>query len=103
MYIISGSMTLRTKDGFEIVNSGDVLFFETGENGAHQFFNHTDQPCTYFDVKTFYEMDVVVYPDSEKIMISRYNEVFKAADQENYFSDEGNVSQRWEILCKRVT
>jgi uncharacterized cupin superfamily protein len=103
MYIISGSMTVRTNDGFEIAGAGDVLYFETGENGSHQFFNHTDQPCTYFDVKTFYEMDVVVYPDSLKIMISRYNEVFKAEDQADYFADEGNVAQRWEDMCKRIS
>jgi uncharacterized cupin superfamily protein len=98
MYIISGSMTVRTNDGFKVVGAGDVLYFETGESGAHQFFNHTDEPCTYFDVKTFYEMDIVVYPDSEKIMVSKYNETFKALDQADYFADEMDIAQRWQKL-----
>jgi uncharacterized cupin superfamily protein len=98
MYIISGSMTLRTNNEFHIVKNGDVLFFEAGENGAHQFFNYTAEPCTYFDLKTFYEMDVVVYPDSGKIKISKYNEVFKEEDQTDYFENEMDVKKHWQIF-----
>jgi uncharacterized cupin superfamily protein len=98
MYIIAGSMTVRTNDSFQVVNAGDVLYFETGESGAHQFFNHTNDPCTYFDVKTFYELDIVVYPDSEKVMVSRYNEVFKTEAQADYFSGELDIAQRWREL-----
>ncbi|MBN1600679.1 MAG: cupin domain-containing protein [Chitinispirillaceae bacterium] len=98
MYIICGSMTVRTKNGFQIVNTGDVLFFETGEQGAHQFLNHTSDACTYFDVKTFYELDIVVYPDSDKLMISKYNEVFNIRDQEEYFSGEADITNVWKNL-----
>ncbi len=95
MYIISGSMTLRSPQGFQIVNEGEVIFFETEEGGAHQFFNPTGNPCTYFDVKTFYGMDVVVYPDSGKLMISQYNEVFEHEKQADYFKGEENVADKW--------
>ncbi|MBN1576813.1 MAG: cupin domain-containing protein [Chitinispirillaceae bacterium] len=96
MLVTGGSMKLRTSRGFEIVNQGETLYFETGESGAHQFFNHTDCPCTYFDVKTFNGMDVVVYPDSGKIMISQYNEVFEHGKQADYFKDEENVAGKWK-------
>src|SRR5690606_16710638 len=43
--IISGSATLRTTNGNETVVSGDLIFFEKGETGAHQLYNHTDEPC----------------------------------------------------------
>src|ERR1035437_4644566 len=36
--IVSGTLTLRTPDGFEVVKSGDIVFFEMGESGAHQFY-----------------------------------------------------------------
>ena len=36
--VISGSMTLRTPEGLNIVTTGDLIFFEMGETGAHQFF-----------------------------------------------------------------
>ena len=35
-FILTGSVTLRTPDGLEVVNDGDMLFFEAGESGAHQ-------------------------------------------------------------------
>jgi len=95
MYIISGSLTLRTAKGTQIADAGDVLHFESGETGAHQFFNHTGNSCTYFDVKTFHGLDVVVYPDSGKIMVSQYNEVFDRKSQVGYFDGEEHIADKW--------
>ena len=50
--VLSGSMTLRTPRGLEIVKEGDVIFFEMGETGAHQCYNHNTEPCTYMDIRT---------------------------------------------------
>ncbi|MDR1675871.1 MAG: cupin domain-containing protein, partial [Tannerella sp.] len=61
--IISGSATLRTPEGLEVVESGDLIFFEMGASGAHQLYNHTDEPCTYLDIRTFMGYDVCEYPD----------------------------------------
>jgi len=33
--VLSGSMTLRTLVGLEIITSGDLVFLEMGETGAH--------------------------------------------------------------------
>ena len=35
--IISGSATLRTPEGLEVVNSGDLIFFEAGETAPWSF------------------------------------------------------------------
>ena len=48
--IVSGSATLRTPTGLDVVNAGDLMFFEIGETGAHQLFNHTTEPCVYLDI-----------------------------------------------------
>jgi uncharacterized cupin superfamily protein len=101
MIIISGSMTVRSVSGFQILGPGEIVYFETGESGAHQFYNHTDEPCTYLDVKTIYGMDMVVYPDSGKVMISQYNEIYdKKNGQVNYFKDEENVAEKWGTTRK---
>ena len=62
--IVSGSATLRTVNGLEIVNSGDIIFFEMGGTGAHQLYNHTSAPCIYLDIRTFIGFDVAEYPES---------------------------------------
>jgi uncharacterized cupin superfamily protein len=44
--VVSGTMTLRTPLGLELISDGDIVFFEMGESGAHQLFNHSSEPCT---------------------------------------------------------
>jgi uncharacterized cupin superfamily protein len=100
MMVLSGSMTLRTPDKFEIVNTGDIVFIEMGETGAHQFFNHTDQPCTYLDIRTLLTIDVVEYPDSGKINILPYSETFEKKSRTEYFKGEENISEKWNELKK---
>jgi uncharacterized cupin superfamily protein len=99
--IISGSATLRTPTGLETVNSGDVIFFETGETGAHQLFNHTEEPCVYLDIRTFTGFDVCEYPDSNKINFMPMDEIFSRDSQVNYFDGEKNIQDKWKQLKNR--
>jgi uncharacterized cupin superfamily protein len=96
--VISGSMTLRTPEGFEIVSSGDLIFFEIGETGAHQFYNHTIEPCTYLDIRSFIGFDVCGYPDSEKILIAPSFEVYKTDSATGYFEGENDVLEQWNKI-----
>jgi uncharacterized cupin superfamily protein len=98
IYIISGSLTLRTPNGFQVLNKGDIIFFEMKETGAHQLFNHTSEPCTYLDIKTMLENDICEYPDSGKISVSHYREIFEKISQVEYFKGEENIKERWEKL-----
>lgn len=99
--IVSGSATLRTVNGLEIVNSGDLLFFEIGETGAHQLHNHTTEPCIYLDIRTFIGFDVCEYPDSDKIFIAPSYEIFDKDSQVNYFKGEENVQDKWKQIGNR--
>jgi len=92
--IISGSLTLRTPNGLDIVSSGDLVFFEMGDSGAHQFYNHTSEPCTYLDIRSFCRIDICDYPDSGKILIAPSNEIFKKEDQAKYFEGETDVKKK---------
>jgi uncharacterized cupin superfamily protein len=94
--IISGSATLRTLDGLEIVNSGDLIFFEKGKTGAHQLYNHTSEPCIYLDIRTYIGYDVAEYPDSNKILIAPSFEIFNKDSQTDYFNGETNIKERWK-------
>jgi uncharacterized cupin superfamily protein len=98
MYIISGSMKMRSLNGIEVISEGDVVHFETGEKGAHQFFNHTGEHCTYFDIRVCFGIDIVVYPDSGKLMISQFNEVFEQTADTEYFKGELEIDQIWKQL-----
>jgi uncharacterized cupin superfamily protein len=71
-----------------------------GEKGAHQFFNHTEVPCTYLDIRTLLTIDVVEYPDSGKINILPQAEVFEKKSRTTYFKGEDTISEKWKELKK---
>ncbi|MBN2598167.1 MAG: cupin domain-containing protein [Marinifilaceae bacterium] len=96
--IISGSATLRTPKGLEIVTSGDLIFFERGETGAHQLYNHTNEACIFLDIRTYLGYDIAEYPDSDKILIAPSFEIFNKGSQASYFDGEINIKEKWEQI-----
>lgn len=100
--IFTGSATLRTPDGLVIVKAGDVLFFEKGETGAHQLYNHTSKPCIYLDIRTYFGYDVAEFPDSDKVFIAPSREIYRKGDQVDYFDGEINIGKIWAKLRNKV-
>lgn len=96
--IVSGSAALRTPEGVETVEAGDVIFFETGETGAHQLFNHTNEPCIYLDIRTFNGCDIAEYPDSDRILIVPGMDLFERGSQSGLFEGKGDIDGIWAKL-----
>ena len=96
--ILSGSATLRTPEGLSVVQEGDMIFFESGEKGAHQLFNHTDSECIFLDMRSYIGHDVCEYPDSDKIIIVPDGETFRRSEQYPYFDGESEVDEIWKSL-----
>jgi len=96
--IISGSVTLRTPNGLEVVNSGDLIFFEKGETGAHQLHNHTAETCVYLDIRTFIGYDICEYPDSNKLLITPSFEIYNKDAKLKYFDGEVNIQSKWKQI-----
>ncbi|MBN1953206.1 MAG: cupin domain-containing protein [Bacteroidales bacterium] len=99
--IMSGSATLRTPKGLEIITSGDLIFFEKGETGAHQLYNHTADTCVYLDIRTYFGYDIAEYPDSDKILLAPSFEIFNKDSQVDYFSGEKNIKDKWKQIENR--
>ena len=95
--ILDGSAMLRTPEGISEVQAGDVLFFEMGESGAHQLFNHTDSPCRYLDIRTEQGLDVAEYPDSGKlnVMLPGGQRVLERSAEVDYYLGEDRVKDKW--------
>lgn len=93
--ILTGSAMLRTPKDFLELCSGDTVFFEMGPEGAHQLYNHTDEPCRYLDLRTVSGLDVCEYPDSGKINILPHQEVYQKADRVDYYQGEEQVCEKW--------
>ena len=96
--IISGSMTIRTPNGFKIAENGELVFFEIGETSTHQFYNHDTIQCVYLDIKSNAGIDISEYPDSNKINVSPFNQTFEKEAQVDYSKGEENVQLIWNKL-----
>lgn len=93
--IISGEATLRTPDGFQKVAAGDIIFFEEGPESAHQLYNHSDSPCIYLDIRVAAGIDIVEYPDTGKVAVLPYMEIFEKTKGLDYFTGEEEVVKKW--------
>ena len=98
MYILSGEMTVRTPEGLREIHRGEMVFFELGATSAHQFFNPSEKPCIYLDIRTNMGIDVTEYPDSGKVNVIPFGMIFEKDTQATYFKGEENVEQNWEKL-----
>jgi len=100
--ILEGTATLRSPNGFETLTKGDMIFFEEGSSGAHQLYNHSDQPFIYVDLGSKANIDVCEYPDSGKVNILPNRDIFMQAAKVPYYTGEENVQDKWpEGLDKR--
>nr|WP_243425556.1 cupin domain-containing protein [Clostridium paridis] len=93
--ILSGTVTLRIPDEFLILNEGDIVFFKMGPSGAHQLYNHTTEPCKFLDIRTVFGLDVCEYPDSGKINILPYEEIYESSAKVDYYKGEEKVKDKW--------
>jgi uncharacterized cupin superfamily protein len=100
MFLLSGSFTLRSEEGLKIINTGELVFFELGQEGVHQFYNHTDVPCIYLDIRSNFGHDVTEYPDSGKIHYFPYREIYEKNSQVDYNKGEEKVREIWDKLYK---
>jgi uncharacterized cupin superfamily protein len=98
IYVISGSLTLRTREGLKIIATGELVFFEVGETSAHQFYNHDSIPCVYLDIRTTPGIDVTEYPDSGKVNIFPFKLIFEKHTKVDYNKGEENVEEIWKKI-----
>jgi uncharacterized cupin superfamily protein len=101
MMLISGTMTVRTPEGLSILETGDLVFFETGETGAHQFYNHSSDACVYLDIRSTFGIDISEYPDSGKINILPQREIYEKNTRVEYNKGEEHVREIWRNLGKK--
>jgi len=64
--VLSGSGTLRQEDQMHAIKEGDVI--ASGIGKAHQIINSSDADLRYIVISNNEEVDVVLYPDSGKIL-----------------------------------
>ena len=93
--VLEGKATLRQAGKFKEVSKGDLIFFETSAEGAHQFYNHTDQPFKYLALSTLDPFDICEYPDSKKVNVRKLKKIYQGGTEVAYLKDEENPARYW--------
>lgn len=90
-YIISGEGVLRTPDGDRRVSAGEFLFFPIGPEGAHKLTNASEsENLIYIDFDAVHDVDITVYPDSDKIGVwgMGVNKIYSNDTNVDYYEGE---------------
>ena len=69
LIVVRGRPTLRTPDGEQELEEGDVVAFPRGKDGAHQVRNDTEAPIRVLMLSTLLTPDIVEYLDSGKVSV----------------------------------
>jgi uncharacterized cupin superfamily protein len=96
LIVLEGTPSLRTPQGWRTLAAGEVVSFPSGEAGAHQLFNETDETIRFLSCSTSGEPDVVAYLDSGKLGVFErlpegevgLNSMFRAGDTVDYYDGE---------------
>jgi uncharacterized cupin superfamily protein len=99
LIVVGGRPSLRTEEGWRDLAEGEVVAFPGGKRGAHQIKNRTDHPVRYLVISEMNAPDVVVQPDSKKLLaatrppggVSGEDDIFGAwrqADEADYWEGE---------------
>jgi uncharacterized cupin superfamily protein len=74
VYVLSGELTLVTKDGEQILRPSMAVGFAKGDRNGHQLINRSSEPATYLEIGTRSGDDDVEYPDVDMRLEKRAGE-----------------------------
>ena len=90
-FILSGEGVLKTPEGERQVHAGELLYFPAGPEGAHKLTNASaTEALTYIDFDVIHDLDVCLYPDSQKIAVwgKDVNRVYPMDANVDYYEGE---------------
>lgn len=67
LLVVAGTVAVRTPDGEDTLDCGDLVRFPAGPAGAHKVMNKGDSPARTLVFSDSRPPSVSVYPDSNKI------------------------------------
>jgi uncharacterized cupin superfamily protein len=67
--VLTGTPSLRSPEGTQLMSPGSVVAFPRGQSGAHSLVNRSHAPVRYVVVCTTNRPDVVEYPDTGATLV----------------------------------
>lgn len=94
--VLDGEGMLRVAGQMLALRAGDIAFIPPGPDYPHQIINTSDAPLKYLSISTRDSPEVVVYPDSDKYLLTarhdasahRFGAMHRASDDLDYWDGE---------------
>ncbi|MEN9229651.1 MAG: cupin domain-containing protein [Thermostichus sp. DG02_5_bins_236] len=88
VYILKGEVTLVTDRGQQILKAGMFAGYPGGQQDAHHFINHSEQPAQYLEIGSRIPGDVAFYPDDDLLWIETEMNTVAAHKNGEFYPDE---------------
>jgi uncharacterized cupin superfamily protein len=88
LFVLEGRPELRTPDGEEELEPGDVVCFPKGPDGAHKVTNRQAETARIAILSTKNDVGIAVYPDSNKVGVWPPGKLFRLDDAVDYWEGE---------------
>jgi uncharacterized cupin superfamily protein len=92
LLMLEGQVTLRLGEKTYQLSAGDYVCFPAGQEAAHNLTNNTNAVCRYLVIGERNPNDVVVYPDSGKVLVCSTNELYRKSATMQYWDGEDTGS-----------
>ena len=90
VYLLEGALTVRIGADAHPMQAGDYVCFPAGQKAGHCLVNESDAPCRYVIVGERNPNDVVVYTDSNKVLVRALGRraIYDLAARRGYWDGE---------------
>jgi uncharacterized cupin superfamily protein len=88
LLVLEGRIVVRTPEGEEEVEAGDLVCFPAGPDGAHKTTNRRPETARIMFLSTRTQTAVAGYPDSDKIGVWPPGKLFRMSDAVDYWEGE---------------
>lgn len=90
VFILDGQLTLKLGEESHVMRAGDYVCFPAGQRAGHCMINETDSVCRYIIAGERNPNDVIIYPDTGKVMVGALGkrQIFDMNARRDYWDGE---------------
>ena len=90
VFILDGQLTLKLGEESHVMRAGDYVCFPAGQRAGHCMINETDSVCRYIIAGERNPNDVIIYPDTGKVMVGALGkrQIFDMSARRDYWDGE---------------
>jgi uncharacterized cupin superfamily protein len=94
VFILEGQLVLKLGDESHVMVAGDYVCFPAGQRAGHCMINESDSVCRYIIAGERNGHDVIVFPDTDKVMVRSLGkrQIFDMNARRDYWDGEDRGS-----------